>query len=93
MGRTNSKVRRGIRVTAVATAAKPPVAYTLVPSGAPAAIDANIAMPGKQPVGVDLSPGMIDLARNTNLGIDFQVADVEHLPFADGLMRSSATLE
>jgi SAM-dependent methyltransferase len=34
-------------------------------------------------VGVDLSPGMIQLAKNSGPGIEFRVADVEHLPFAD----------
>src|SRR5215472_5423374 len=33
--------------------------------------------------GVDLSPGMIQLAEKSNPGIEFRVADVEHLPFAD----------
>jgi SAM-dependent methyltransferase len=33
--------------------------------------------------GVDLSPGMIQLAKKSNPGIEFRVADVEHLPFAD----------
>ena len=33
--------------------------------------------------GVDLSPGMIQLAQKSNPGIAFRVADVEHLPFAD----------
>ncbi len=33
--------------------------------------------------GVDLSPGMIQLAEKSNPGIAFRVADVEHLPFAD----------
>jgi SAM-dependent methyltransferase len=33
--------------------------------------------------GVDLSPGMIQLAEKSNLGIAFRVADVEHLPFTD----------
>jgi SAM-dependent methyltransferase len=32
--------------------------------------------------GVDLSPGMIELAEKSNPGIAFRVADVEHLPFA-----------
>ena len=39
---------------------------------------------GAQPVGVDLSSGMIDLARRRHPGIEFREADVEHLPFADG---------
>ena len=33
--------------------------------------------------GVDLSPGMVQLAENLHPGIAFRVADVEHLPFAD----------
>jgi SAM-dependent methyltransferase len=34
-------------------------------------------------IGVDLSPGMIALAWVSHPGIDFRVAEVEHLPFAD----------
>lgn len=34
-------------------------------------------------IGVDLSPGMIELAKKSNPGIEFRVADVEDLPFAD----------
>jgi len=33
--------------------------------------------------GIDLSPGMIALARLSHPGIDFEIAEVEHLPFAD----------
>jgi SAM-dependent methyltransferase len=33
--------------------------------------------------GIDLSPGMIQLAEKSNPGIAFRVADVEHLPFAN----------
>jgi ubiquinone/menaquinone biosynthesis C-methylase UbiE len=33
--------------------------------------------------GIDLSPGMIELAKNSNPGIEFRVADVEDLPFAE----------
>jgi len=33
--------------------------------------------------GIDISPGMIELAKNSYPGIEFHVADVEHLPFAD----------
>jgi ubiquinone/menaquinone biosynthesis C-methylase UbiE len=33
--------------------------------------------------GIDLSPGMIELAKASYPGIEFHVADVEHLPFAD----------
>jgi SAM-dependent methyltransferase len=33
--------------------------------------------------GVDLSPGMIQLAKKSKPGIEFRVADVEHLPFGD----------
>jgi len=38
---------------------------------------------GARTVGVDLSPGMIELAARSYPGIDFRVAEVEHLPFAD----------
>jgi SAM-dependent methyltransferase len=38
---------------------------------------------GAQAFGVDLSPGMIELAEKCFPNIDFRVADVEHLPFAD----------
>ncbi len=34
-------------------------------------------------VGVDLSPGMIALARTSHPDIDFRIAEVEHLPFDD----------
>jgi SAM-dependent methyltransferase len=34
--------------------------------------------------GVDLSPGMIQLAKKSNSAIEFGVADVENLPFVDG---------
>jgi len=33
--------------------------------------------------GIDLSPGMIELAKTSYPGIEFHVADVEHLPFGD----------
>src|SRR6202047_5007591 len=39
---------------------------------------------GARPIGIDISPGMIALAGNAYPGIEFQVAEVEHLPFADG---------
>jgi SAM-dependent methyltransferase len=39
---------------------------------------------GARTVGVDLSPGMIELATKSHPGIEFRVAEVEHLPFADG---------
>jgi ubiquinone/menaquinone biosynthesis C-methylase UbiE len=38
---------------------------------------------GARTVGVDLSPGMIELAAKSYPGMDFRVAEVEHLPFAD----------
>jgi SAM-dependent methyltransferase len=39
---------------------------------------------GAHAIGVDLSPGMVALAAQLHSGIEFRVADVEHLPFADG---------
>jgi ubiquinone/menaquinone biosynthesis C-methylase UbiE len=38
---------------------------------------------GLSPRGVDLSPGMIEVARRENPGFDYQVADVRELPFGD----------
>jgi SAM-dependent methyltransferase len=49
----------------------------------PGALAAEAARRGARPVGIDLSPQMIELARRLYPGIDFREADVEHLPFAD----------
>jgi SAM-dependent methyltransferase len=49
----------------------------------PGSLAAEALRFGARPMGVDLSPGMIELARNAYPGIDFRVAEVEHLPFAD----------
>src|ERR1700688_1301907 len=49
----------------------------------PGALAAEAARRGGRPVGIDLSPQMIELARRLYPGIDFREADVEHLPFAD----------
>lgn len=50
----------------------------------PGSVAAKAASLGAACIGVDLSPGMIALAQASHPDIDFQVADVEHLPFADG---------
>jgi ubiquinone/menaquinone biosynthesis C-methylase UbiE len=49
----------------------------------PGSLAAEATRFGIQCTGVDLSPGMIELAKNSHPGIEFRVADVEHLPFAD----------
>src|SRR5947207_1077685 len=49
----------------------------------PGALAAEAANRGARPVGIDLSPQMIELARRLYPGIDFREADVEHLPFPD----------
>jgi len=49
----------------------------------PGALAAEAASRGARPVGVDLSPQMIELARRLHPVIDFREADVEHLPFDD----------
>jgi len=49
----------------------------------PGSLAAEAHRLGASTVGVDLSPGMIALAERSYPGIDFRVAEVEHLPFAD----------
>jgi SAM-dependent methyltransferase len=49
----------------------------------PGALAAEAANRGAHPVGIDLSPQMIELARRLHPAIDFREADVEHLPFGD----------
>ena len=49
----------------------------------PGALAAEAAKRGARPVGIDLSPKMVELARRLHPAIDFREADVEHLPFAD----------
>ena len=50
----------------------------------PGSVAAKAASLGAACIGVDLSPGMIALARSSHPDIDFRVAEVEHLPFAEG---------
>jgi SAM-dependent methyltransferase len=49
----------------------------------PGSLAAEAHRLGAKTVGVDLSPGMIELATKSHPGMDFRVAEVEHLPFAD----------
>ena len=49
----------------------------------PGSVAAEAHRLGAKAVGVDLSPGMIELATKSYPGLDFRVAEVEHLPFAD----------
>jgi len=49
----------------------------------PGALAAAAASRGARPVGIDLSPQMIELARRLHPAIDFREADVERLPFSD----------
>jgi SAM-dependent methyltransferase len=48
------------------------------------ALTAAAAKRGAQAVGVDLSTGMLELARRSHPDLDFREADIEHLPFVDG---------
>jgi SAM-dependent methyltransferase len=54
----------------------------------PGALAAELDRRGAHVTGVDLSPGMIEMATQLYPGIDFRVADVEHLPFANGSFDS-----
>jgi SAM-dependent methyltransferase len=49
----------------------------------PGALPAEAASRGARPVGIDLSPQMVELARRLHPAIDFREADVERLPFSD----------
>src|SRR5262245_18655267 len=49
----------------------------------PGVLAAEAANRGARPVGIDLSPQMIELARRLYPAIEFREADVERLPFAD----------
>ncbi len=50
----------------------------------PGSLAAAAKARGAEPVGIDLSPGMIELARKLYPGIEFRVAEVERMPFPDG---------
>jgi ubiquinone/menaquinone biosynthesis C-methylase UbiE len=48
-----------------------------------------LAAQGLAPRGVDLSPGMIEVARREQPGVPFEVADVRALPFADASLAGA----
>jgi ubiquinone/menaquinone biosynthesis C-methylase UbiE len=50
------------------------------------ALAAEAARRGAQVVGVDLSSGMLEVARRKHPGIDFRVGEVERLPLPDGAL-------
>ena len=56
-----------------------------VPTGS-GALAAEATRRGAVVIGVDIAPAMIAEARKRHPGIDFQVADVEHLPVPDGVL-------
>ena len=56
-----------------------------VPTGS-GALAAEATRRGAAVIGVDIAPAMIAEARKRHPGIDFQVADVEHLPLPDGVL-------
>jgi ubiquinone/menaquinone biosynthesis C-methylase UbiE len=49
----------------------------------PGSLASEAARIGLRFIGVDISPGMIELAKRSYPRIDFRVAEVEHLPFDD----------
>ncbi len=49
----------------------------------PGALAGKAASRGARPIGIDLSPQMVELARQLHPAINFYEADVEHLPFPD----------
>jgi len=50
----------------------------------PGRLAAAAAARGATPVGLDIAEGMIELARRNHPQLEFHLADVEELPFADG---------
>ena len=56
-----------------------------VPTGS-GALATEATRRGAAVIGVDIAPAMIAEARKRHPGIDFQVADVEHLPVPDGVL-------
>jgi SAM-dependent methyltransferase len=56
-----------------------------VPTGS-GALAAEATRRGATVIGVDIAPGMIAQASKRHPGIDFRVADVDHLPLADGAL-------
>jgi ubiquinone/menaquinone biosynthesis C-methylase UbiE len=54
----------------------------------PGALAPEAANRGARPVGVELSPQMIELARRLYPAIEFRQAEVEHLPFANDTFDS-----
>jgi len=56
-----------------------------VPTGS-GALAAEATRRGATVIGVDIASAMIAEARKNHPGIDFQVADVEHLPVPDGVL-------
>jgi len=56
----------------------------------PGALAAAAAQAGARAVGTDLSPKMVELAARTYPDVEFRVAEVEHLPFADGAFDAVA---
>ena len=47
-------------------------------------LEPYLASVGLRPHGVDLSPEMVRVARRDHRSFDFEVADLRHLPYADG---------
>jgi SAM-dependent methyltransferase len=60
-----------------------PGARLLDVASGPGALAAEAANRGARPVGVDLSPRMIELAQRLHPAIEYREADVESLPFPD----------
>lgn len=56
-----------------------------VPTGS-GALAAEASRRGASVIGVDISSGMIAHARKRHAGIEFRIADVEHLPVADAVL-------
>lgn len=56
----------------------------------PGHVAAGAAARGARPVGIDISEGMLALARECHPGLEFRLADAEELPFGEGSFHAVA---
>lgn len=58
----------------------------------PGHVAAHLAQLGARPIGIDLSPAMIEVARERYPGVDFKVGSMLELPAAQGELRGAVLM-